>query len=173
MSKRRGGSWYRARRQFRDFSNRKRSEIEGVRPLRRLFKQLPDSLKRELVETLDRGGKRILAAQRASARRKTGAMVSALSMRVYPARLDLKVGFIGKRVNRKLFYAKILGGGRKAQTVEAKRKGSSYSLRVKARGAEPVIDPPRAKIARAELLSDMDDAWTRVLSRAAGGDFGD
>lgn len=153
-------------------AERRRSGVKGAAAIRRLFRQLPEALQNEVLETLDKGGDDIVSAQRASARRKTGAMAAGLKSKLLRRSATLKVGFVGKATNRKLFYAKILGGGRKAQTVTATRGGSSYSLRVAARAPEPVIDPPAAKAARRRLVDKLDAVWRRVLDRVATGGFG-
>ena len=137
-----------------------------------MMKQIPDALKNDIIETLDSGGREIVSAQRASARRKTGAMAAGLRSRLLRKSMTLKVGFVGKATNRRLFYAKILGGGRKAQTVTAKRGGSSYALRVAARAPEPVIDPPAAKAARSKLVKKLEATWRRVLETVARGGGG-
>jgi hypothetical protein len=153
----------------------KRSGVKGRSEIRRMMRALPDELKDEILGTLQRGGADLLAAQRASARRKTGAMAAGLSMKLLRGSATLKVGFIGKAVNRKLFYAKIIGGGRKAQTVNVtRRKGTRpYSLRVKARAPEPVIDPPAAKAVRRRFVEQLNGTWERVLRKVASGGSGD
>jgi len=110
-------------------------------------------------------GVQVLAQQRALAPFRTGAVKGALSMRVLPVSLKLKVGLLGKPLNRRLFYAHIVEFGRKAQTVQAKRaNGTNYAMRVSAL-------PPRNFIyfARDQLYEPFRSIWSKALDKAAAG----
>lgn len=151
-------------------ASRDRAGIKGRSAIRKLLKALPEEAKAEIAEVLEEGGREILAAQRASARRRTGKLAAGLRMRLARKSLTLKIGIVGKPAARKLFYAQILGGGRKAQTVEARRKGGApYGLRVKGRAPEPVIDPPAAQAARRKLYEKLTQIWAAVLARHSPG----
>jgi hypothetical protein len=163
------------------------SNIAGIKAVRRLLKQLPDEARQEIAEVLERGGRRILTAQKAAAPRKTGQLAAGLRMDLSKKSLLLRIGIFGKASARRLFYARIIGGGRRAQTVTVSRRGkaaiaahgkrlqgrrkvqgdivSTYRLRVKARVAQPVIDPSAARQARRALYEDMKAVWGRVLAK--------
>jgi hypothetical protein len=152
-----------------------RAGVRGKSAIRKLLKALPDDARTEIAEVLEVGGRQILAAQRASARRRSGKLAAGLRMRFAKKSLSLKIGIVGKASARKLFYARILGGGRKAQTVQVRRQGAApYALRVKSRDPEPVIDPPGAKAARRKVLSNLKEVWAKAIaSHPPGGPNGD
>jgi len=91
--------------------------------------------------------------------------------------LSLKLGLVTKRTQRQGFYGFILDQGRKAQTVQAKRRNratgtvSTYSLRVKgiARTRYNFVFG-RIKDFRQNELPRLRDALERVLGRAARGE---
>lgn len=59
----------------------------------------------------------------ATTHRMTGALLAGVKWKVYPRSLRLQVGFLGTKAGRaKLFYARILDLGRKAQTVNVTGK---------------------------------------------------
>jgi hypothetical protein len=139
--------------------------VRGDRAFRRLITKLPDVVRQEIVGQMKVTGTQVLAQQRSLAPFRTGATKNALSMRILPKSLKLKVGILGKPLNRQLFYAHIIEFGRKAQTVSAKRaNGASYSMRISAL-------PPRNFIyfARDPLYQPFRNIWDRALQKAASG----
>ena len=139
--------------------------VKGDRSFRRLIDKLPDTVRQMIVGQMQTTGIQVLAQQRSLAPFRTGSVKGALSMRVLPKSLKLKVGLLGKPLNRRLFYAHIIEFGRKAQTVTAKRaNGTSYSMRVSAL-------PPRNFIyfARAPLYAPFRNIWDMAIDKAAAG----
>lgn len=146
--------------------------MRGDRAFTRLMRQLPESAREEVVADLDAAGDQILAAQRASAPGRR--LPAALSKRVYRRTLRLRVGLLGRAVNRRLFFAAIVHGGRKAQTVQARRstrsgKISSYQLRVRAKAPQPFVFSERVRAIRNTLGGRIRTFWERTLARAARG----
>jgi hypothetical protein len=142
-----------------------RRRVRGDRSFRRLIDKLPDSVRQMIVGQMRVTGTQVLAQQRSLAPFRTGAVKGALSMRILPNSLKLKVGILGKPLNRKLFYAHIIEFGRKAQTVQAKRaSGTSYAMRVSAL-------PPRNFIyfAREPIYAPFRNIWTKAIDNAAAG----
>jgi hypothetical protein len=150
-----------------------RRRIFGDRAFRRLIKRVPEAARDEIVEDLDHAGNAILAAQKADAPRKTGALAAGLSKRVYRGSMRLRVGLIGKPINRRLYYAAVIQGGRTAQTVNVNRRTSSgmssYQLRVRAMAAQPFIFSARVHEIRRTLGGRIRTFWDRTLRRAANG----
>lgn len=139
--------------------------VRGDRSFRRLLDRLPGSVRQMIVGQMKVTGIQVLAQQRALAPFRTGATKGALSMRVLEKSLKLKVGLLGKPLNRRLFYAHIIEFGRKAQTVQAKRaNGTGYAMRISAL-------PPRNFIyfARAPLYEPFKGIWNKAIDNAAAG----
>lgn len=151
------------------------SAIRGSKSFRRLLKGLPDAMRAEMADVLtkSRPEAEALVATRldATTRRRTGALRAGVKSKVYPRTLRLQVGFLGTKAGRaKLFYARILDLGRKAQTVQIKhgsRKGQSMKIRAIA-GKRFVTGGigPLGKVINAKL----NGVWDRAVRRVAAGD---
>jgi hypothetical protein len=155
-----GGSGYRAAAARRTAFAGGRRRIRGDRAFRKLLRKMPDAIREEIFRMMEVAGDQILAAQRADAPRRTGRLAAALSKRVSKASLRLRVGVIGRPLNRRLFYGHILEVGRRAQVVTARRTTrsgtiSTYQMRVRAIMARPFTRSVRT-IARA--AQGIDDA---------------
>jgi hypothetical protein len=96
----------------------RRRKIFGDRAFRRLLKNMDEGVRAEAAKRLQELGDRMLPVIRGLAPRRTGATREALSMRVYPRSLRLRVGLIGKPLNRRLFYAHIADHG-PAESIRA------------------------------------------------------
>jgi hypothetical protein len=88
--------------------------------------------------------------------------------------LRLRVGLIGRPLNRRLFFARILEIGRRAQTVNVRRSTSrggisSYQMRVRAMAPRPSIQSVRVKAIRDTLGGTLRGFWDRTLAQAARG----
>lgn len=152
----------------------RRRRIRGDRAFKKLLRQLPAAARAEMVVSLEQGGRTILAVERADAPQATGATRAALSMRVLRGALQLKVGLVGRPLNRRLFYARIIEKGRKGGVVRAARRLKSgiisfYDLRVRARSGRPFIYSPRAEAMRAALGGTLITFWERTLKTASQG----
>ena len=140
--------------------------MRGDRAFKRLIDRLPDVVRQEIVGELKVTGTQVLAQQRARAPFKTGAVKGSLTAKVLPRSLKLKVGLLGKPVNRKLWYARIIEHGRKAQTVTAKRANTrSYQMRVSATKPRPFI----YAFKRDQLYAPFRNIWDRALGKASAG----
>lgn len=79
--------------------------------LRKAMRQLPEEIKAPVKEAFKAGGQVLLAEMHQRAPERTGNMKKYLAMKVSPDGFSVKVGFIGKRANKKTFYAKFLEFG--------------------------------------------------------------
>lgn len=157
---------------------------------RSLIKRLPETVAEELRAQLHESGKMLLARARARVPKRTGALSAGLSYKVPPKRLNLKVGLIGKAINRKLYYGRMVEFGRKGQTVDVVRGGLSASvraaggrsnrykalaLRMGAKGAYKLRVKPMAPrhyvyaTAREQIYRPFQKIWGRAVHRAATG----
>jgi hypothetical protein len=151
----------------------RRRKIFGDRAFRRLLKNMDEGVRAEAAKRLQELGDRMLPVIRGLAPRRTGATREALSMRVYPRSLRLRVGLIGKPLNRRLFYAHIVEFGRKASTVTVRRRTpgggrTSYTIRVKAMPARHFVYGPTTDLRKA-FERDFRGYWENVLQKAAAG----
>lgn len=153
----------------------RRYYYEGVRETQRLFRRLPGAATDEMAGVMKRYGPKFLAAQRGNAPVRTGRLIAGLAVRFLRRTLRLRVGYIGKAINRKLFYGHIIQFGRKAQTVTVKRrKGTNrpYALRVGPLAARPFVHGTRRVAAiRTQLYQDLQKFWGNVLAKASRGGF--
>jgi hypothetical protein len=145
-------------------------------------------MRTELANAMRAAGPELAGAMDAKAPRKTGKLIAGINWRFYPSQLKLRVGLLGKRLNQRLFYARILQVGRKAQTVTVtrRRKGigkrldpktgrkrfedivATYQLRVKPRDRQDIIYGPTTNLRRV-LGQRLNGIWDRVLRRVSGG----
>ncbi len=154
-----------------------RSRVKGAASLRRTLKALPEASREELADTMNVIAFRLLGKAKAEVPVRTGKLRGLLSAKVLVKSLSLKLGLVTKRTQRQGFYGFILDQGRKAQTVQAKRRNratgtvSTYSLRVKgiARTRYNFVFG-RIKDFRQNELPRLRDALERVLGRAARGE---
>ena len=164
-----------------------KSRVRGDKSFRKLLKRMPETAQDEMVDALDDAGTVLLSAMKADVPRRTGALARGLSKKLLRGSMKLKVGFIGKGVNRKLFYGRIVEFGRRAQTVTVVRgttrsKSASarsrrargvrlskpYKLRVRAMRGRPFVYSKRRDVR--VVMNDLLRAyWDRVLSEAAQG----
>lgn len=167
-----------------------RKRIKGDRSFTRLIKRLPEAVRQELTVELHLAGREALAEQQSKAPVGRGALKRGLSMKVLPKTLRLRVGLIGKPINKKLFYGWIQDKGRKAQTVivarrnvlaEARKFGgrsNSYkniALKNKIKGTYKMrvrgMAPKRfvSGVDRERIFSGFRDIWNKALNKAAAG----
>lgn len=119
---------------------------------------------------MERAGRGFLAVMLAHVPRRTGFLARGLSMRFAPQTLRLRVGLIGRKVNRDRFYGRILQFGHKGKSVRVRRRTPAgritYFMRVPARGPRPFIFGPTAEIRR-QFVQELRSFWTVVLSKLA------
>lgn len=173
---------------------RRKRYVRGDRAFRRLIKKMADqTIRDEMLATLDMGGDAILAAQQADAT-VSRRVRSALSKRLLRGSMRLRVGLVGRPVNRRLWWSRIIERGRKAQTVVAVRQSASkayaavprggmgrrghalargirgvYALRVTALAPKPAIQSARVRAIRDTMGGQLRTYWDRVLAKAAQG----
>lgn len=135
-----------------------KSQLRGAGGFRKLLRQMPEAVKNEMAETLDRTGDELLAAMKADAPVKTGALRAGLAKKLLKASLRLRVGIVTKPLARKLFYARILEFGRKKS---AKARSSTMAGR-------PFVTKKRTSI-RTRLRTRLNAMWDMALGRASVG----
>lgn len=97
---------------------------------------------------------------------RTGALQAGLSYSVTPKRLTLKVGLVGKAINRKLFYGWFVEGGRKGGGRGVKRKSAKYAQGV---GAMPPHHFVYVAGLREQIYPPYRNIWGKALAKAAAG----
>jgi hypothetical protein len=149
--------------------------LKGAGDVRRLLKNMPDAVKGEIVSLYQSAAPKALSIARAGAPVRTGALRSALSAKVFPKSIRLRVGLLGKAVNRRLFYGRILEVGRKAQTVRARRRSgggtSTYAMRISPIPAAryDIVQGRARRSIRALITGPLRGIWEKALRRAAFG----
>jgi len=171
--------------------------LKGAAKVRSMLRRVPQAVRDEMLVMMDQAGDDILAAQQADAPYRYGGLRGALSKRLLRGSLRLRVGLVGKAVNRLRFYGRILEAGRKAKTVQvvkggltsevraaggrsnrykalAKRMGAqSYTMQVKALPARRFISSQRTREMRNTLGGRLNGFWSRVLQDVSGGGASD
>lgn len=154
----------------------RKHRYEGVRQVRRILRQLPPEATEHMASVMKRFGRKFLVAMHLYVPIKTGALRRGLSVKFLRRTLRLRVGFVGKRINRRLYYGRIVQGGRKAQTVIVKRRRGSkqpYSYRVKERAAKPFVrGTPAMRSVHEQLQKTLSVFWNDVLRKVSGGHNG-
>jgi hypothetical protein len=136
--------------------------VRGDRAFGRLLKQLPDNVASELRQQLNATGRSVLALQR---RRAKGSLQAGLSYSVTPKRLKLKVGLVGKAINRQLFWGWFVEWGRKAGGRGVKRKSAKYAQGVGAMAPRHFVYIPGL---REQIYPAYRAIWDRALRQAGG-----
>lgn len=164
------------------------SKIKGIISTRRLLRRVPDEMRNQLGDAMRSAGPELANAMQARVPRATGRLAAGIMWRFSPSQLTLRVGFIGKLVNRKLFYNRIIEWGRKGQTVTVRRRKAGvgkrldsrtrrkrfddivavYQLRVKPRAPHHFVYGPATDL-RVVLGRKLNGIWDRVLQRVSGG----
>jgi hypothetical protein len=145
--------------------------IKGDRAVKRLLRRMPDAAREEMVKALDAAGDQLLAEAKGKVPKgRTGKLGGALKKRVLKGSLKLRVGLIGKVVNRKLYYGHIQEVGRKAQVVRVtRRRGAKpYTMKVRKMDAKRFLYGHREL--RQRIRAHLDNVWTNILRRAAMGE---
>lgn len=152
----------------------RRRKLEGADRIKRLFRNLPDAARAEMVEVLEGGSSDIERAIIKETPRRTGALVAAIKRKVLKQTLSAKIGIIGPPSERRsIFYGRILDLGRRAQVAKAVRRAPSgkisrHTVNVRAIAPKRFISGPRTD-ARTLIASRLRGVWDRILKRLAEG----
>ncbi|KTT72621.1 hypothetical protein [Sphingomonas endophytica] len=107
----------------------RRHVVRGSGRVRKLLRRLPEAVRHEIIVELSVTGRRILAAVRARAPRKSGRLIAGLTQKILTTTLRLQVGLIGSpRGRAKLFYGRIQDLGRTEQIVRVTRHIKARTL---------------------------------------------
>lgn len=155
---------------------RARSRIRGSKGFRRILRQMPDAMRDELVDVLRKAepdARAVIAARvSGTTKRRTGKLIAGVKSKTFPRTLRMQAGFLGSKSARaKVFYARILDVGRKAQTVSAKRRGSgkTYPLRLGRIAPKRFVTGGFGDL-RSIMSRQLRGVWERALRRISGGD---
>jgi hypothetical protein len=140
--------------------------VRGDRAFGRLLKQLPDTVANELRGQLEATGRRVLGIEQRRAPVRTGALQTALSYAVTPKRLSLKVGLVGKPINRKLYYGWFVEWGRKGGGRGVKRGSAKYNAGVGAMGPRHFVFIAGL---RDQIYPGFRNIWNEALIKAGSG----
>lgn len=135
--------------------------MRGAAALRRKLKNLDPAVRTELLAAMEQGARQLLPIMRSQA--PSSRVKAALSVKVYPKSLRVRVGLIGKAVNRRLFFAGILEFGR-----GIKRTRDRIGRKIGIIRAARYIYGPRTDIRRA-VGGRVRDVFARALARAGAG----
>lgn len=136
---------------------------------------MPDAMRAEMVDVLtkSRPAAEALVAGRldATTRRRTGKLRAGVKSKVFSRTLRLQVGFLGTKAGRaKLFYARILDLGRKAQTVTIKRgPRAGKKMKVRAIAARRFVTGGIGQLGSV-INVKLSGVWDRAIRRVAAGD---
>ena len=156
-------------------ASRGRSRIKGSKSFRRLLRGAPEAMRSEIVDVLHKSQAPSVAIVRgrvaATTRSRSGALLSGVKSKVYDRTLRMTVGYLGTKAGRaKLFYARILDLGRKAQTVTVTRRKNAapYQLKVRAIAPKRFVTGGLGEL-QSVIGLRLRGIWDRGLRRIAGG----
>lgn len=154
----------------------RRTHVAGIVNVRKLLRRLPDSMRAEIVRLYERSGPAVLFRARASTPRRSGLLASMLSYKIFSKALRLRVGLLSRKHNNRAFYGYILEVGRKAQTVNVRRRKPSggitaYKMRVSPinPGRYDIVQGRTRDFARRIITPQLRRIFDRALRRAASG----
>jgi hypothetical protein len=146
-----------------------RRRLKGDRSFKRLLKQMVPAIREECEKRLEEFGKEMASVQRQSGRfvNRSGSLRTSISYQVLRQSLKVKIGIIGKALNKKLFYGRIIEFGRKGGGRGIKRKSPKYMAGVGRTRPEQFIYGHSDQ--HESFKSSFNNYWDRVLSRASRG----
>jgi hypothetical protein len=153
-----------------------RSKLKGSKSFRRILRGLPEATRAEMADVLTKTGPAAAAIVEgrvdATTKRGTGRLRAGVKWKVYPRTLRLQVGYLGTKAGRaKLFYARILDLGRKAQTVNVTRRANAAPYQMKVRAIAPKRFVTGGMGALRQVVSvRLRGVFDRALRRIGGGD---
>ncbi len=160
--------------------------VRGAQSVKRLLNKLPDGARNQVIVELNVSGREMLGRMQGRTPIRTGALRRGLAFKVFPKTLKLQVGLLGTKAGRsKLFYARIVDLGRKAQTVTARRfrsggqrlflRGSkfgpdvqTYPINVRAMAGKKFVTGGMRDL-RAILQRNLKNIWQNALRNFSGG----
>jgi hypothetical protein len=148
-----------------------RSRLKGAASFRRLLRRLPEAAREEVASFLDGAGARLLGRARAETPRKTGELAAALTYKLLPKSLRLRIGLLTKRTQRDYYYGYILDQGRKAKRVMIRRgprKGAYMNIRAIPRNRYNFVFG-RGRDFRQNEVPKLRSVMDAILRRAAMG----
>lgn len=160
-----------------------RRRWKGSKSFKRILKGLPDEMREEMAQTLDKGGtelQRLIISR--TPRGKTGNLARGVKKRLLRKTLRLRVGLLGTPNGRaKLFYGRILEFGRRSQLVTVTRRlvagstlvrgrkvaGKPYVMRVRGFSPRRFVTGNASQV-RSVMTRNLKGVWDRAIKRLAG-----
>ena len=135
------------------------SRVKGARKVKRLLAGIEPAMREEILGVMEAGGRELLTAMISQA--PSSRVRAALSLKVLPKSLRVRVGLIGKATNQRLFFARILEFGR-----GLKNKTDRIGRRIGVINPAHYVYGPRTDIRRA-INSRVRGSFDKALIRAA------
>jgi hypothetical protein len=145
-----------------------------MRKTRRLLRAMEPEMRDQIADAMQSALPAAIAAVRQEAPRRTGALANAISGKVLRKSLTMRLGLLTKKVQRDYFYGYILEVGRKAKTVNVRRKTASgiSTYRLNVRPMSPARYDMVASRGRKRVSRSLDfvlkNAYRKALTKLAG-----
>lgn len=151
--------------------------VKDRQRIRRILASLPDAVNDEILAVYQRHGPAVLAKARSEVPVRTGKLRSLLAFKIVPATASkparFRMGLLTKAVQSKVWYARILEYGRKAQVAKARRNGGNpYSIRVQSipAGRYDFVRGRTAQFMMQTMGRDLKAILRKALHKAAAGE---
>lgn len=156
--------------------------VRGDKSFRRMLDKIGNGqLRVEVRARLQDLGEDLLSQQQVAGRfqntdtphSSAGDLRNALAMRITPKTLVLKVGLLGKAVNRRLFYGWFIEWGRKGGGRGVKRGSAKYNAGVGAMAPDMFVHGKDQSATIRVAAEKFRGFWHKVLMDAAQGAYDD
>lgn len=144
--------------------------------IRKLLQNIGPAAEREVLQAYQRHAPAMVAYARNEAPSRSGKLRAALAFKIFPKTLRLRIGLLTKAVQRRVWYARILEYGRKAQSVKVNRRKPSggttrYIMRVKAipEGRYDFVRGRAEEFMQRTLGDELRGVLGKALKRLAAG----
>lgn len=97
------------------------SRVKGAASFRRLLRRMPDAAREDLATWMGAAGARLTQRAKSETPSRTGRLRSAITWKLLPKSLRLRLGLVTRRDQSRYFYGYILDQGRRAKRVMIKR----------------------------------------------------
>lgn len=159
--------------------SRRRSEFrtrDRIR-VRRVLQGMGPEVEKQVLASYQRHAPAILAYARGEAPSRSGNLRARLAFKIFPKTLRLRIGLLTRAVQRKVWYARILEYGRRAQSVRVKRRRpvsgglTQYVMRVKAipAGRYDFVRGRAEEFMQRTLGADLRNVLNKALKRLSAG----
>jgi hypothetical protein len=145
--------------------------------IRRILQGIGPQAEQEILQAYQQRAPAILAYARGEIPSRSGKLRAAMSFKIFPKTLRLRIGLLTKRIQSKFFYAHILEGGRRAQVARVRRQRpvsggiSVYTMRVRAisRDRYDFVRGRAEQFMQRTLGDEMRGVLSKALNRLSAG----